>query len=181
MYRSVIVAVAVVMAFLPAAGEVVRLSLDGTVNPATSAYVVRGLAEANRVGASLVVLVLDTPGGLDTAMKEIMEAILASHVPVVVWVGPAGALAALRAQLDALDVWGLTAAQSACAATGSLVLALALVKGRIDPAGAFAASQLDEDYQIEQWGEDYEAADRRALLKADLEQAERLLALVRSA
>ncbi len=75
-------------------GEVVRLSLDGTVNPATSGYVVRGIEGANRTGASLVVLVLDTPGGLDAAMKEIVEAILASQVPVVVWVGPPGARAA---------------------------------------------------------------------------------------
>jgi len=73
---------------------VVRLSLDGTVNPATASYIVRGLAEAKRSGAELVVLVLDTPGGLDTAMKDIMEAILDSQVPVVVWVGPAGARAA---------------------------------------------------------------------------------------
>jgi len=82
------------MASLPAAGEVVRLSLDGTVNPATSAYVVRGVAEANRTAASVVVLVLDTPGGLDSAMKDIMQAILVSEVPVVVWVGPPGARAA---------------------------------------------------------------------------------------
>jgi len=80
--------------FLPSGAEVIELSLDGTINPATSAYVVRGLREANRSGASLAVLVLDTPGGLDTAMKEIMEAILSSDVPVVVWVGPAGARAA---------------------------------------------------------------------------------------
>lgn len=79
---------------LSAAGGVVRLSLDGTVNPATSGYVVRGLADAERAAASLVVLVLDTPGGLDTAMKEIMESILASAIPVAVWVGPAGARAA---------------------------------------------------------------------------------------
>lgn len=78
----------------PAGAEVVRLSLDGTVNPATSAYIVRGLGEAERVGASLAVLVLDTPGGLDAAMKDIVEAILASEVPVVVWVGPPGARAA---------------------------------------------------------------------------------------
>jgi membrane-bound serine protease (ClpP class) len=83
-----------VAGLLSSGGEVVELSLDGTVNPATSGYVVRGLREANRAQASLVVLVLDTPGGLDTAMKEIMEAILASQVPVVVWVGPAGARAA---------------------------------------------------------------------------------------
>lgn len=76
------------------AGEVVKLSLDGTVNPATSAYIVRGLREAARIGATLVILELDTPGGLDTAMKEIVEAIMNSQIPVVVWVGPAGARAA---------------------------------------------------------------------------------------
>jgi membrane-bound serine protease (ClpP class) len=93
--RRFLLAVAVwIIAVVPAGGEVVRLSLDGTVNPATSSYVVRGLREASRSGAELAVLVLDTPGGLDTAMKEIMEAILSSPVPVVVWVGPAGARAA---------------------------------------------------------------------------------------
>jgi chaperone required for assembly of F1-ATPase len=94
---------------------------------------------------------------------------------------PEPALTALRAHLDGLDVWRLTAAQSACAATGSLVLALALTAGRIDAAQAFALAHLDEDYQIEKWGEDYEAADRRAALRADLAAAERLLALCRLA
>ncbi|MDY0392126.1 MAG: nodulation protein NfeD, partial [Candidatus Bipolaricaulis sp.] len=70
--RRFLLAVAVwIAAVVPAGGEVVRLSLDGTVNPATSSYVVRGLREASRSGAELAVLVLDTPGGLDTAMKEI--------------------------------------------------------------------------------------------------------------
>ncbi len=76
------------------AGEIVKLTLDGTVNPATSAYVLRGLREAQRLSAPLVLLELDTPGGLDTATKEIVEAIMGSTVPVVVWVGPAGARAA---------------------------------------------------------------------------------------
>lgn len=76
------------------AGEVVKLVLDGTVNPATSAYVVRGLREAARREAAVAIIVLDTPGGLDTSMKEIVEAIMGSAVPVVVWVGPAGARAA---------------------------------------------------------------------------------------
>lgn len=76
------------------AGEILKLTLDGTVNPATSAYVLRGLGEAHKRDAALVILVLDTPGGLDSAMKDIVEAIMASQVPVVVWVGPAGARAA---------------------------------------------------------------------------------------
>ncbi|MDD3748377.1 MAG: nodulation protein NfeD [Candidatus Bipolaricaulis anaerobius] len=94
MRRFLLAAAVWIVAVVPAGCEVVRLSLDGTINPATSSYVVRGLREASRSGAELVVLVLDTPGGLDTAMKEIMEAILSSPVPVVVWVGPAGARAA---------------------------------------------------------------------------------------
>lgn len=93
MHRWVPVVLAVAFPLL-GAGEVVRLSLDGSVNPATSGYVVRGLGEAARRGANLVVLVLDTPGGLDSAMKEIVEGILASPVPVAVWVGPPGARAA---------------------------------------------------------------------------------------
>lgn len=85
---------ALFLAVLAGAGEIVKLTLDGTVNPATSAYVLRGLREAQRRGASAVILVLDTPGGLDSATKEIVEALLASETPVVVWVGPAGARAA---------------------------------------------------------------------------------------
>jgi chaperone required for assembly of F1-ATPase len=106
---------------------------------------------------------------------------LAVTAGIVAIAQPAPALAALAAHLDGLDVWRLTAAQSACAATGSLVLALALAAGRIDAHQAFALSHLDEDYQIEQWGEDYEAADRRAALKNDLAAAERLLGLCQAA
>jgi chaperone required for assembly of F1-ATPase len=90
---------------------------------------------------------------------------------------PADALAALRRRLDSYDVWRLTVVQAATAATGSLVLALALGEGRLTGAEVFQASQLDETYQIEQWGEDYEAADRRAALQRDIEAAERLSAL----
>lgn len=74
--------------------EILTATLDGSVNPATQDYVLRVLGEAAREGAALVVLRLNTPGGLDTAMQKIVEGILASPVPVVVWVGPPGARAA---------------------------------------------------------------------------------------
>ncbi len=90
---------------------------------------------------------------------------------------PRPALAALERAVDRLDPWRLTAVQSATVAAGSLVLALALAAGRLDAAQTFELSQLDETYQIELWGEDWEAADRRAALKADIAAAERLLAL----
>ena len=50
--------------------------------------------------------------------------------------------------------------------------------GRIDAAAAFEAAQLDQSYQIERWGEDPEAARRRAAIKAGLDAAERLMALL---
>jgi chaperone required for assembly of F1-ATPase len=109
-----------------------------------------------------------------------LEAELVVTEGVIAIAQPPAALAALNAHLDGLDLWVLTTAQAACAATGSLVLALALAAGRVNATEAFAVSQLDEDFQIEQWGEDYEAADRRAALRADLAAAERLLQLLGS-
>lgn len=90
----------------------------------------------------------------------------------------ADALAALAGRLAVYDLWRLTVAQAACAASGSLILALALAERRISAAQAFDLSQLDENFQIEQWGEDWEARQRRDGLRRDLDAAERLLSLV---
>lgn len=70
------------------------LTLDGAVSPATADYAVRGIRQAASKGASLVILQMDTPGGLDTAMRSVIKEILASPVPVAVFVGPSGARAA---------------------------------------------------------------------------------------
>ncbi|MDW5377453.1 nodulation protein NfeD [Halomonas sp. HP20-15] len=70
------------------------MTLHGSVGPATSDYFQRGLEQAERGGAALVVLRLDTPGGLDLAMRDMISAMLASKVPVAVYVAPAGARAA---------------------------------------------------------------------------------------
>ena len=72
----------------------VLLPISGPIGPATSDFFVRTLSDANQRGASVVVVTLDTPGGLDTSMREMVQAILASDVPVVTYVSPSGARAA---------------------------------------------------------------------------------------
>lgn len=73
---------------------VIALRVDGAVSPASADYVVRGIDEANRRGAQAVLLELDTPGGLSSAMRDIIKAILNSPVPVIGYVAPQGARAA---------------------------------------------------------------------------------------
>ena len=74
--------------------SVLVIEIDGNIEPLTADRIARGIDEASGKGASLVVIQLDTPGGLLESAREIVEHILASDTPVAVFVGPAGARAA---------------------------------------------------------------------------------------
>jgi membrane-bound serine protease (ClpP class) len=78
----------------PVAPSGVVVPVVGPIGPATSDFFVRKLRQAQEDGASLVIVTIDTPGGLDTAMRDMVQAILAADVPVVTFVAPSGARAA---------------------------------------------------------------------------------------
>lgn len=70
------------------------IELEGVIDPVTSRYLLRQIDRAEENGAHAIVVRLDTPGGLDISMREIVQRMLAAQVPIVVWVAPKGARAA---------------------------------------------------------------------------------------
>ena len=70
------------------------LTIKGTINPVLVDYISRGIEQAEEEGALAVIIQMDTPGGLDTAMRDIIQEIINARIPVVVYVAPAGARAA---------------------------------------------------------------------------------------
>src|SRR5690625_3850991 len=74
--------------------RVLVFPVQGVIGPATSDYLIKGLKNAADTNAALAIIELDTPGGLDPSMRAIVQAILASPVPVATFVSPGGARAA---------------------------------------------------------------------------------------
>ncbi len=76
------------------AARVIEMRVADAIMPMMAEYLVSGIKQANDTAANLVLITMDTPGGIDTSMREIISAILDSSVPVVVYVSPSGARAA---------------------------------------------------------------------------------------
>lgn len=95
---SLLLGIFLVIAFPPlinATGSLIQVSrVDGVIDPITAGFVERVIDQGNERQAELIVIEMDTPGGLDQSMRQIIKAILASDVPVAVFVSPSGARAA---------------------------------------------------------------------------------------
>ena len=111
-------------------GPIVLLTVKSTINPAISEYIENGLKKAAAEGAACVILQMDTPGGLDTAMRDIVQSLLNSPVPVIVYIAPSGARAASAGVLITL------AAHVAAMAPGTNI-------GAAHPVG-LGGGQMDE-------------------------------------
>lgn len=94
MKRLLFLAIALLVSISALPATVKVAEIHGAVSPASAAYFLRALEVAQGARADLLVLKLDTPGGLDSSMREMIQGILASPVPVAVWVAPSGARAA---------------------------------------------------------------------------------------
>lgn len=103
--RLVVCALFLLLA-LPLSAEVLKVRVDGPIHPITHEYISRAIDEATRTHADALLIELSTPGGLADATREIVERIVASPVPVIVYVTPSGARAASAGFfiLEAADV-----------------------------------------------------------------------------
>ncbi|PYQ17291.1 MAG: serine protease [Acidobacteria bacterium] len=92
--RTCLLALAAALVGVAARADVPVVDLEGPIHPVSAGYVVTALDRAEAAGAPLVVIRMDTPGGLDSSMRQIVDRILRARMPVAVWVGPSGARAA---------------------------------------------------------------------------------------
>lgn len=115
---------------------------------------------------------------VDWAAVELRAPLRITHGVIPVEQDPA-AMRLLRAEVAALDLWGLTALHDLVTIPGSLILGLAVIRGRITGAEAHRLSRIDEEFQIERWGEDEEAREVAQGRLTAIEWAERLWHLSR--
>ena len=114
---------------------------------------------------------------LDWLARE-HEASLVATEGVISVEQPTGALVALRRAVERLDDWRLVGLHAATTLTGSVVLGLAIERGALGAADAFAATLLDELFQIEQWGPEERQQQRHAAIGRDLDAADLFLRLL---
>ena len=151
-------------------GTVTLLQIQGAIGPATADFITRSIEMAEESNATLIVLEMDTPGGLDTSMREIIQGILASSVPVATYVWPQGARAASAGTyiLYASHIAAMAPATNLGAATPVAIGAPAPASPT-DPADeAQGEDEADEDTDAS--GDEDEEADGDDADDADAEE-----------
>jgi membrane-bound serine protease (ClpP class) len=148
-----------------ASGSATLLAVQDAIGPATADFLVRGIEQARERNAELVVIEMDTPGGLDSAMRDIIRAILDSSVPVVTYVSPQGARAASAGTyiLYASHVAAMAPATNLGAATPVAIGS---------PGGAPTPSPSESDDAAEPGNADGETAETAEPAAEDAEPAE---------
>jgi membrane-bound serine protease (ClpP class) len=121
------------------AQEVVHLRVEDTIQPASQRFIERAIEDADRRGSELVILELDTPGGLLDSTREITSAITQSEVPVVVFVSPGGA------QATSAGFFILIAADVAAMAPGTNTGAASPVQGQGEDVGETMKAKVFSD------------------------------------
>jgi len=142
-------------------------------------------------GSDLVCYLADEPAEL-TARQEAVwaplrdwaEAAFGARLRPTAGIMPVGqdteSLAALRRAVEAVGDWELASLHTLTTVTGSLVMGLAVLHGRLDAEAAYAASEVDEAWQIEKWGMDREAEQRRRARRAEVAEAAKFVELLRA-
>ena len=147
---SVVVSLALAAASLPAHAEVLKITVNDTIQPISEEYIARAIDEARRRNAQAILIEMNTPGGLVSSTREIIESITASSVPVIVYVTPTGGHA------GSAGIFILESADVAAMAPGTAA-------GAAHPVALIGPVQLKPDDEMKQKIENDAAALMRSV------------------
>jgi len=158
-------------------GELVRIQVRDAISPVIAEFVTRSLATAQLRGASMFVLELDTPGGLDSAMRSIIQAFLDSPIPVALHVAPSGARAASAGALIALSAdfivmapgTTIGAARPVAIGMGGGDQNEVMMEKVLSDASAYARSLAEQRGRDPQWAEEIVRESRASSAREALE------------
>ena len=135
--------------------SVIVLTYSGPINPASAEYIARGISEAEARNAAAFVLQLDTPGGLDSSMREIIQREINARVPVIVFVAPRGARAASAGCIIVLaaDVAAMAPGTNMGAAHPIYISGGTVSEKILNDAAAYARSIASARHRNSEWAE----------------------------